>query len=82
MSAFKAYTTKDLGGVFSSLALTGKKIFDGNKADELSKKTKASDADVISWSGCRDDQTSADASEAGRATGEWRARAMKRPTSA
>ena len=39
------------------------------RANEKAKRTKTSPADVISWSGCKDSQTSADAVEAGTATG-------------
>lgn len=56
--------------MLSSLALTGKKIFEGEQAEQVSKKTRSSEADVISWSGCRDDQTSSDTTENGEATGE------------
>ncbi|GMM34807.1 Ca(2+)-dependent cysteine protease [Saccharomycopsis crataegensis] len=42
---------------------------DNNSAIEKTKKTKTSPADVIMLSGCKDDQTSADASEGGQATG-------------
>lgn len=38
-------------------------------AAEKTKQTRTSPADVIMWSGCKDSQTSADASEAGKATG-------------
>ncbi|ORY76536.1 caspase domain-domain-containing protein [Leucosporidium creatinivorum] len=69
LSAFKAYTSRDLGGLFSSLAVTGKKVFDEQQAGEVSKRERGSEADVISWSGCKDNQTSADASEGGQATG-------------
>lgn len=40
-----------------------------SKADEKTKQTRTSPADVISWSGCKDDQTSADTVEAGKSTG-------------
>jgi len=38
-------------------------------AAEKTKQTNTSPADVIMWSGCKDSQTSADATEAGKATG-------------
>lgn len=41
----------------------------GDKADEYARQTRTSSADVISWSGCKDDQTSADTQEAGQSTG-------------
>ncbi|KAF8917433.1 hypothetical protein CPB85DRAFT_1431352 [Mucidula mucida] len=39
------------------------------KAEQKARATKTSPADVISWSGCKDSQTSADTQEAGNATG-------------
>jgi hypothetical protein len=40
-----------------------------SEAAERTKQTNTSPADVIMWSGCKDSQTSADATEAGKATG-------------
>jgi hypothetical protein len=40
-----------------------------SEAAEKTKQTNTSPADVIMWSGCKDSQTSADATEAGKATG-------------
>lgn len=40
-----------------------------NSAEEVTKQTRSSGADVVMLSGCKDSQTSADASEAGKATG-------------
>jgi hypothetical protein len=59
----------DLGGVAKGLMGLGKKVISGNKADKISKATRTSPADAIQWSGCKDSQTSADAVEAGSATG-------------
>jgi len=39
------------------------------KANQYTKATRTSAADVISWSGCKDSQTSADAQIGGRNTG-------------
>lgn len=58
VNAFKAYTTKDLGGLFSSLAVTAKKVMDGEQAQTESRKTRSSEADCIAWSGCKDNQVS------------------------
>lgn len=69
MTAVKSYMRGDLGGVFSSLAGVGKKVLGGNDSEEVRKQTKTSPADCIQWSGCKDSQTSADTSEAGKATG-------------
>jgi hypothetical protein len=58
-----------MGGVFSALGGLAKKAVSGNKGQEISRRTKTSPADCISFSGCKDDQTSADTTEAGKATG-------------
>ncbi|KAI0065103.1 peptidase C14 [Artomyces pyxidatus] len=70
LSAVSSYARGDMGGVFSSMSGLLKTATGSNqKASALSKRTKTSPADVISWSGCKDSQTSADAVEAGTATG-------------
>ncbi|PAV16416.1 peptidase C14 [Pyrrhoderma noxium] len=66
----KSYAQRDMSGLFQG----AKSLFNvatGNtkKAEELTRRTKTSPADVISWAGCKDSQTSADTVEAGRATG-------------
>jgi hypothetical protein len=53
MSALTAYARGDLGGVFKSLSSVGQKLAGGNKASQITKQTKSSQADVISWSGCK-----------------------------
>lgn len=59
-----------MSGVFSSVSGLLKTATGSDKrANEKAKRTKTSPADVISWSGCKDSQTSADAVEAGTATG-------------
>ncbi|XP_006459402.1 hypothetical protein AGABI2DRAFT_149555 [Agaricus bisporus var. bisporus H97] len=70
LSVFSSYAKGDMGGVFKS-AMGIVKVASGNnaKADKHAKATRSSPADVISWSGCKDSQTSADTSEAGEATG-------------
>jgi hypothetical protein len=70
LAAVTSYARGDMGGVFKS-AIGLVKTATGNtqKAEKLSKATRTSPADVISWSGCKDDQTSADTQEAGNATG-------------
>ena len=52
-------------GLFSTLT-TAKNT---NSAEDITKQTRSSGADVVMLSGCKDSQTSADASEAGKATG-------------
>jgi hypothetical protein len=69
LTAATSYLRGDMGGVFSALGGLAKKAVSGNKGQEISRRTKTSPADCISFSGCKDDQTSADTSEAGKATG-------------
>lgn len=69
MGAVTSYMRGDMGGVFRSVKALGSKVMNGEKAQNLTRQTKSSNADCISWSGCKDSQTSADASEAGKATG-------------
>ncbi|ODN73584.1 hypothetical protein L202_08084 [Cryptococcus amylolentus CBS 6039] len=59
----------DTNGIMKSLFGAAKSAFSANQANEKTKKTKTSPADVVMWSGCKDDQTSADTQEAGKATG-------------
>jgi hypothetical protein len=70
LSAVTSYARGDMSGVFKS-ALGIVKTATGNsqKANEYAKRTRTSPADVISFSGCKDSQTSADTVEAGQATG-------------
>ncbi|KAF8914273.1 caspase domain-containing protein [Gymnopilus junonius] len=70
LSAVTSYARGDMGGVFNA-AMGLVKTATGNqqKAEKITRTTKTSPADVISWSGCKDSQTSADAQEAGQATG-------------
>lgn len=57
-------------GAFKGLFEIAKKAAGSNsKAETYARQTRTSPADVISWSGCKDDQTSADTNEAGTATG-------------
>ncbi|RCK64654.1 Metacaspase-1 [Candida viswanathii] len=64
-SGNKSAMFSGLGGAVKSFINKGK----AEKANEYSKQTNTSPADVISLSGCKDDQTSADAKEGGVATG-------------
>ncbi|WVQ89284.1 hypothetical protein IAS59_003038 [Cryptococcus gattii] len=59
----------DTGGIMTSLFGAAKSAWAANKAGEMTKKTKTSPADVLMWSGCKDNQTSADVQEDGEATG-------------
>ncbi|KAI0033065.1 peptidase C14, caspase domain-containing protein, partial [Vararia minispora EC-137] len=70
LSAVSSYARGDMSAVFSSVSTLLKSATGSEKrANERAKRTKTSPADVISWSGCKDSQTSADAVEAGTATG-------------
>ncbi|KAG9315191.1 metacaspase-1 [Chiua virens] len=69
-STLVSYEMHDVGGMMRGVSdlvkvASGK----GRKADEYTRQFKSSPADVISWSGCKDTQTSADASIGGRSTG-------------
>lgn len=59
----------DTGGIMTSLFGAAKSAWAANKAEEKTKRTKTSPADVVMWSGCKDNQTSADTQEDGEATG-------------
>ncbi|KAB5549511.1 metacaspase-1 [Coniochaeta sp. 2T2.1] len=70
LGAITSYARGDLGGVAKSVFGFAKTAFGGG--DAAYKKTidtRTSPADVIMWSGSKDDQTSADATIASQATG-------------
>ncbi|KAG0149023.1 hypothetical protein CROQUDRAFT_654106 [Cronartium quercuum f. sp. fusiforme G11] len=69
LQAGLSYMRGDLGGMAKGLMGLGKKVMSGNKAEKVARATRTSPADAIQWSGCKDSQTSADAVEAGSATG-------------
>ncbi|KAK4220295.1 metacaspase-1 [Rhypophila decipiens] len=70
LSALGSYARGDMGGVMTSVFGVAKSAFGGgNEAYEHTKRTKTSPADVVMWSGSKDDQTSADATIASQATG-------------
>jgi len=69
LTAGLAYASGNLGGAMSSVMGLGKKFMNGRNVAEQNRATKSSPADVIMFSGCKDDQTSADANEAGVNTG-------------
>ncbi|KAK3328795.1 caspase domain-containing protein [Apodospora peruviana] len=70
LSALASYARGDMGGVATSVFGFAKTAFGGGSdAYETTKRTKTSPADVIMWSGSKDDQTSADATIASQATG-------------
>jgi metacaspase-1 len=58
------YMRGDMQSVLKSGLTLFKKITHGKTAREYSKRVKSSSADVIQFSGCKDDQTSSDTTEA------------------
>ena len=58
LAAVSSYARGDMSGVASSVFGFAKSAFRGNDAYEQTKRTKTSPADVIMWSGSKDDQTS------------------------
>ncbi|KFY31154.1 hypothetical protein V493_01351 [Pseudogymnoascus sp. VKM F-4281 (FW-2241)] len=69
LSVISSYSRGDMGGVASNVMGFLKKATNGDEAYNRTVATKTSPADVIMWSGSKDDQTSADASIAQQATG-------------
>lgn len=69
LGAAMSYARGDVGGMLKGLMSLGKQAMNGDKAYQKTMRTKTSPADVISWSGSKDDQTSADATIASQATG-------------
>ena len=69
LSIASQYVRGDLGGIAETAMSFFKKATTGNEVSERNKITKTSPADVVMWSGSKDDQTSQDAQIAGQATG-------------
>lgn len=69
LSAGIAYAQGDKDGALSSIISLGKQLLESRQISDQTRKKNTSPADVIMFSGCKDDQTSADAQEAGKATG-------------
>lgn len=69
LSAGMLYASGDREGALSSILSLGKEIMESRQVSDEVRGRNTSLADVIMFSGCKDDQTSADAKEAGRATG-------------
>ncbi|KAK9451933.1 caspase domain-containing protein [Limtongia smithiae] len=71
LSAINMYSKGDVSGAMSSIQNIIKQAASGtnSSAQEMTRRTKTSPADVILFSGCKDSQTSADANEGGQATG-------------
>ncbi|KAG1473996.1 hypothetical protein G6F56_000622 [Rhizopus delemar] len=69
LAAGMAYMSGDRTRAISDLMELGKELLNARDIEEENKQRNFSPADVIMFSGCKDDQTSADAKEAGKATG-------------
>ncbi|OJZ84051.1 hypothetical protein ASPFODRAFT_49548 [Aspergillus luchuensis CBS 106.47] len=69
LGVVSAYARGDMSGMMSTAVGFFKKATKGDEAYERTIQTKTSPADVIMWSGSKDDQTSQDAQIAGQATG-------------
>ncbi|ELQ36434.1 metacaspase [Pyricularia oryzae Y34] len=69
LDAMQAYSRGDMGGVASNIIGFFKKATNGEEARNITLATKTSPADVIMFSGSKDDQTSADAAIASQYTG-------------
>lgn len=69
LGVVSAYARGDMGGMVSSAVGFLKKATRGDDAYQKAKQTKTSPADVIMWSGSKDEQTSQDAQINGEATG-------------
>ncbi|KAK9854730.1 hypothetical protein MYU51_003999 [Penicillium brevicompactum] len=69
LGVVSAYARGDMGSMMSTAMGFIKKATKGDEVYERNLKTKTSPADVIMWSGSKDDQTSQDAQIAGQATG-------------
>lgn len=69
LGVVSAYARGDMASMVSSAVGFLKKATKGDEAYQRTKQTKTSPADVIMWSGSRDDQTSQDTQIAGESTG-------------
>ncbi|EEH08880.1 metacaspase CasA [Histoplasma capsulatum G186AR] len=69
LSVVSAYARGDVSGMLSTVGGLIKKATSGDASHSKARQTKTSPADVIMWSGSKDNQTSQDATIAGEATG-------------
>lgn len=69
LSMVSQYARGDISGIVTTAYGFMKKAASGDEVYARNKITKTSPADVIMWSGSKDDQTSQDAQIAGQATG-------------
>lgn len=58
LGAISSYASGDIAGVTSSLMGFAKQAFSGDGAFKKTVATRTSSADVVMWSGSKDDQTS------------------------
>jgi hypothetical protein len=57
LTAGMDYIRGDSAGAMSSIFGLAKGAWDANRAEQITKDTKTSAADVIQWAGCKDSQT-------------------------
>ncbi|KAK9473991.1 metacaspase-1 [Dipodascopsis tothii] len=69
LSALSSYSRGDLGSMVSAAKGVLKLATTGERANQLTRRTKTAPGDVVLFSGCKDTQTSADAVENGSASG-------------
>ncbi|KDN46819.1 hypothetical protein K437DRAFT_256096 [Tilletiaria anomala UBC 951] len=69
LGAAMEYARGDVMGMAKGLFSTFNTARNTNSAEDITKQTKSSGADVVMLSGCKDSQTSADTVEAHKATG-------------
>ncbi|PWN26580.1 hypothetical protein BDZ90DRAFT_233182, partial [Jaminaea rosea] len=69
MGAAMSYAQGNVGGMLKGLMGTFNEARNSESAEAFTKQNRSAPSDVIMLSGCKDSQTSADAVEAGKATG-------------
>lgn len=69
LTSLGSYARNDAMGALMGLGKAAKRAMSGNSATQKTRQTKFSAADVISFSGCKDNQTSADANQGGTSAG-------------
>jgi hypothetical protein len=69
LGVVSAYARGDISGMVSTAVGFAKKVAKGDSAHEKTIQTRTSPADVVMWSGSKDEQTSSDATIDGQATG-------------
>jgi metacaspase-1 len=69
LGVVSAYARGDISSIVSTAVGFAKKVANGDSAREKTIQTRTSPADVVMWSGSKDEQTSSDANIGGQATG-------------